>query len=325
MSLTRLRASLILRFGDIDRRCVPLTDKAREFWSGKCVIVTGASSGIGRALAEHLAAQGARIGLLARRQQLLAEVRERIQRAGGDAVCAVVDVADFDRTLGATRQVQAAFGPCDVLVAGAGIYRQTNGRRFDPNVANQVVATNLQGVINAFGAVLPGMLEGGRGHLAAISSVAGLLGLPTAGAYSASKAAIVILLRSLRLDLRGTGVAVTTVCPGYVDTPIITDQERASLKGLLSAEEAARRIARAIQRGRAEYWFPWRTWLPARLASLLPAQAYQRLVSLLPEMEEPPGRSHVEAKKIGGHLGSQPQPHDADENQHDARQTKRIG
>jgi short-subunit dehydrogenase len=304
---------------------VQLAGNSRQFWTGKCVIITGSSSGIGWALGEHLAARGAKTGLLARRQESLVALQQRIQSSGGEAAWATADVADLEQTRGAIRDLEAVLGPCDVLIASAGVYHQTHGRQFDPTVANQVVATNLQGVMNAIGVVLPGMVGRGHGHLAAVASVAGLLGLPTAGAYSASKAGLVILLRSLRLDLRGTGVQVTTVCPGYVDTPMITDQERATLRGLLTAEEAARRIARAVERGRAEYWFPWRTWLPAWLASLLPATVQQRLVSVMPEMEEAPDRYQVYAPSSGGGSRRQPQSDDANEDQGDAPEADGIG
>ncbi len=257
-----------------------------SFWGDKCVIITGASGGIGSALAMRLARRGARIGLLGRRVARLAELRDTIASGGGQAAWADADVTDLERLRDAVDRVEGQLGACDVLVTCTGIYRHTPGRHFDPVAANQVIRTNVEGVINAFGIVLPGMVERGRGHVAAVSSIAGLVGLPAAGAYAASKSALVILLESLRLDLHGAGIKVITICPGYVDTPLITDEERATCKTLVSAEQAARRIAWAIERGRAEHWFPWQTWLPAWLASLLPPTALRWVSSLMPEMEE---------------------------------------
>ena len=139
------------------------------FWRDQCVLVTGASSGIGRALATAGPA-GAKVGLIARRTTFLAELVEKIAGQGGRAAAAAADVADLDATLDAVKTLEGQLGPCDVLVANAGIYRKTNGRDFDPLKADRVVAVNLQGVIHAVGAVLPGMVRRRRGRLAAVSA-----------------------------------------------------------------------------------------------------------------------------------------------------------
>ncbi len=262
-----------------------MTDR-RRFWPNKCVIITGASSGIGRALAELLAQRGAKVGLLARRGNVLNQLADEIRQRGEIAQFAEADVTDLDALRAAVRKLEEQLGPCDVMIANAGIYRKTAGRHFDPAVANTVIATNLQGVVNAFGVVLPEMTERKSGHLVAVASIAGMLGLPGAAAYSASKAAVIRMAQSLRVDLRPIGVKVVTVCPGYVDTPLLTDEERATIKGLLSAEETARRIAKAVERGRPETYFPWHTRLLARIGSWLPPRVYDRVMVLFPEMED---------------------------------------
>ena len=256
------------------------------FWQDKRVIITGASSGIGWALAEALAARGAGVGLVARRENRLQELAVAVTSRGGHAAFAAADVTSRDEVLQAVSTLESALGPCDVLIANAGMYRKTAAREFDVRRAEMVVTTNLLGVIYAIGAVLPGMVHRGTGHVAAVASVGGMIGLPGAAAYCASKQGVVTLLQSLRADLWRTGIRVTAVCPGYVDTPMITDEERATLRGLVSADEAARRIAWAIQRGRAEYWFPWWTALEVRLARLLPPCLAARILSRYPEMEE---------------------------------------
>jgi hypothetical protein len=259
---------------------------SESFWRGKHVLVTGASSGIGRALAELLAGHGARLGLIARRAALLEQVTAAISARGGRAAYVAADVAEREPVLTAAATLEETLGPCDVLIANAGLYRKTTGRDFDLARAELVVSTNLLGVIHAIGAVLPGMVRRQRGHVAAVASVAGMLGLPGAAAYCASKQGVVTLLQSLRLDLRQLGIRVTAVCPGYVDTAMITDEERATVRDLISADEAALRIAWAIQRGRAEYWFPWWTAFQVRLARWLPPRLYTRILSRYPEMEE---------------------------------------
>lgn len=256
------------------------------FWLEKRVIITGASSGIGWATAEYLASRGSKLGLIARRKDRLAELVTRIRSKGGVADFSPADVSDATATAGAARYLEDRIGPCDVLIAGAGIYRKTDVRQFDSAGVNEVLSVNVSGVVNAIGAVLPGMVERRSGRLAAVASMAAMLGLPAAGAYSASKAAVVTLLESLRVDLYSFGIKVTAICPGFVDTPMITDEERATLKGLVSAEHAARHIAWAIERGRAEHWFPWQTWFMCRLARSLPPNIYRLVMAHYPEMEE---------------------------------------
>ncbi len=252
------------------------------YWQDKCVIITGASSGIGWALAEHLATRGAKLGLIARRKEKLSKLAAAIESVGGRAAFALADVTNTEQTTQASRALEEALGPCDVLIANAGIHRYSPGYDFRPDSANAVFATNVQGVVNAIGAVLPGMVERGRGHLVAMASIAAMLGLPEVGAYSASKAAIVTLMESLRVDLHGYNVKMTTVCPGFVNTPLIADHARPVLKYMLDPADAARRIARAIEHGRTEYWFPWQTWVLARLARALPFSIYRRICSRLP-------------------------------------------
>lgn len=257
-----------------------------SFWHQKCAIITGASSGIGWKLSELLAARGARVGLVARREPLLRDLARLIASRGGRAGFAAADVTNLSAVRTAVRTLEDELGPCDVLVANAGTYRKTSGREFDPATADAVVAANLEGVIHAVGAVLPGMVDRHSGHLAAVASMAGALGLPGAAAYSASKAAVIMLMESLRVDLRPLGIKVTTICPGYVDTPLITEAERATLTNLVSAEDAARRIIRAIERGRAECWFPRSTRLSTILARWLPCRLRDRIMARYPEMEE---------------------------------------
>lgn len=245
-------------------------------WHDKHVIITGASSGIGWTLAEMLAARGARVSLIARRAERLEELAAKIERAGGVASFAGADVADRSAVEAATLKVTDALGPCDVLIANAGIHRHTHGRRFDPAIATAVFETNVLGVVNVVGAVLPGMVSRGRGKLVTIASIAGYLGLPGAGAYSGSKSAVMTLMESLRVDLAGTGVECLTICPGFIDTPLLDEHNKSALR-MLGVGRACARMIRAMETRRGRYAFPWQTVLLARFARRLPWPLYVRM------------------------------------------------
>ncbi|PWQ99248.1 SDR family NAD(P)-dependent oxidoreductase [Leucothrix arctica] len=256
-------------------------------WQGKCVIITGASSGIGEALGATLVARGAKVGLIARRQKNLESLSARLSDGTSQVAFAVADVTHTKALASAVQVLEESLGPCDILIANAGIYHKTDILNFDAARENAVIATNTQGVINSIAAVLPGMVSRQQGHIVAVSSIAAMIGLPAAASYSASKAALVTLFQSLRIDLHPHGVKATIAAPGFVDTPLITDEERETLKDLISAEQAADRICNAIERNCSVDWFPWQTWLVCRLLSFLPSGLYRRAVANIPDMEEP--------------------------------------
>ena len=133
-------------------------------------------------------------------------------------------------------------------------------------------------MINTIDALVPGMVDRRSGHFVAIASLAATIGLPAAGAYCASKAAVVTLMESLEVDLYRYGIKVLTVCPGFVDTPLVAHYERKDLSFLVSAEDAAGRIARAIERGKRRCSFPWQTQALIRLARLMPFRLYRRVI-----------------------------------------------
>jgi short-subunit dehydrogenase len=247
-------------------------------FAGRIAVVTGASSGIGWELARQLAASGARVGLIARRREPLEQLARVIADAGGTALVSPGDVADRASVERSVSSVRNAFGPIDVMIANAGVGMAT---RLDPvNVADveEMFRVNVLGVVYAFAAVMPEMLRRRNGRLVAVSSLAGFGVLPGESAYCASKAAVNAYLDGLRAHLRGTGIAVTTLCPGFVKTPM-TDGNKFWMPGLMSAEEAARRMLRAIARGTKVYRFPWLTSVLTRLAANLPDWAKVKLMA----------------------------------------------
>ncbi|HEX7316703.1 MAG TPA: SDR family NAD(P)-dependent oxidoreductase [Pyrinomonadaceae bacterium] len=250
----------------------------RYEWKEKVVLITGASSGIGRALALELARRGARLGLTARRGEELLKLGEEIERAGGEAMAVPADVRDAEALKEVVGRVLARWGRVDVLVANAGMSSTTAGTRLNAGEVGDVITINVLGVVNSVAAVLPSMLERGAGHLVAISSLASYRGMPKSGAYSASKAAVSTLFESLRVDLRRSNIDVTTIHPGFIRTPMTAGRKK-KLPFLLEPEDAACRIVKAVERRARTYAFPWQLATLVRVIRHLPGAVYDRLAS----------------------------------------------
>ena len=241
---------------------------------GPRVFITGASSGIGAALAAHYAARGAQLGLVARRRDALAEVARGLP---GAPALYTADVADAKAMAAAAEDFMARFGLPDIVVANAGVSVGTlTEHPEDVAVFERVMRTNVVGLAATFQPFVAPMRAARRGRLVGIASVAGMRGLPGAGAYSASKAAAITYLEALRIELRPSGVKVVTVCPGYVATPM-TAVNRYRMPFILPADVAARRISRVIDAGRAYAVVPWQMALVARTMKLLPNAVFDRL------------------------------------------------
>ncbi|MGI9107138.1 MAG: SDR family NAD(P)-dependent oxidoreductase [Pyrinomonadaceae bacterium] len=247
-------------------------------WSGKAILITGASSGIGEALAVEFGRRGAAVGLLARRAELLREVAGKVEAAGGRAFAVAVDVREAKEVQAATTNVREHFGRIDALIANAGFGEITLARDFEIEVVTQILSVNLLGAMNCVAAVLPEMVARGSGQIVGISSLAAYRGLPGSGAYCASKAALSTFLESLRVELRASGVYVTTIHPGFVDTPM-TQGRNQQMPYLLKADRAAQLMVRAIEARRRTYNFPWQLAAWARLGQLLPDALYDRMLA----------------------------------------------
>ena len=243
------------------------------------VFITGASSGLGAALARHYAGEGAALGLFARRRDLL----ERL--AASLAVQSAVyplDINDVDAIAGAARDFIARVGTPDLVIANAGISIGTHGDELRDIVKlRRVLEVNVAGLAATLAAFAPAMRAAGSGTLCGIASVAGFRGLPGAGAYSASKAAAIAWLEALRAELAGSGLSVVTICPGFIDTPL-TQVNRYRMPFLLSADEAARRIVRAIAARRRLAVIPWQMALVALALRAMPGWLYDRFAARAP-------------------------------------------
>ena len=238
------------------------------------VFITGASSGIGAALAREYAKSGAQLGLFARRADALAALAESL--APLTPAIYAGDVRDASALAAAATDFGRRFGVADVVIASAGFSRGTLTDHPEDNAAfRAIMETNVLGMLYTFQPFLPAMLAARGGKLVGIASVAGFRGLPGAGAYSASKAAAIRYLESLRVELRQSGVGVITICPGYVATPM-TAGNPYRMPFLLPADKAARLIVRAIGRGRRFYVLPWQMAWMGRLLSIVPRPAYDR-------------------------------------------------
>ena len=243
------------------------------------VVISGASSGLGLALARHYLKQGAMVGVLARRADCLQDLSQQFPQ---QVYCYPLDVRDSAAVQAAAQSFIAHTGVPDIVIANAGISVGTLTEYADDiDVFQQVMDINMLGVIKTFQPFLVPMREAGQGLLVGIASVAGFRGLPGASAYSASKAALISYMESLRVELRGSGVRVVTICPGYIKTPM-TAINPYPMPFILPADEAARRIARAIASGKSFAVVPWQMGLVGRVLKLLPNWLYDFVFSRAP-------------------------------------------
>jgi len=232
------------------------------------VFITGASSGIGAALARHYAARGAILGLAARRGDLLEQLAASLP--GPTHFTYPLDVTDAAALAEAARDFMLRAGVPDIVIANAGVSAGTLTEAADDlPVFRRIFDINVMGMVNTFQPFIDAMKKAGRGRLAGVASVAGIRGLPGAGAYSASKAAAISYLESLRVELRGSGLRVVTLAPGYIETPM-TAINPYPMPFLLPVDEAARRLVRAIDRGCSFAVVPWQMGLVARVLRWLP-------------------------------------------------------
>jgi short-subunit dehydrogenase len=245
-------------------------------------VVTGASSGLGRELSRQLAALGTAVAVLARREAELGSLVAEIETAGGRALAVPCDVADRESVTTAIDRVREALGPIDLVVANAAIGAGREVGRVDFDLVERLYRVNVFGALYTIYAALPDMLERGRGHVVGVSSLAGYQGLPGKGSYSATKAALRIELEALRGELRPRGIHVTTICPGFVRTPM-TDLNDFDMPFLMDVEKGARHMLRAILRRRRLYDFPWPLAMIVRFGRAAPRAVFDWLARRAPK------------------------------------------
>ena len=237
-------------------------------WRGKSVWLVGASSGIGEATAHALHAQGARVFVSARS----AEALDRFTAAHPGAVALPLDVTDAGAVQTAAQTVLAA-GPLDLMMYCAGYYKELRATEYDLKEMLQHNAVNYVGALNVLAAVLPAFQARKAGHISLVGSVAGYGGLPKSLAYGPTKAALINLAETLYMDLTDSGIGVSLICPGFVETPL-TAQNQFAMPALLKPEQAAEEILKGWAAGDFEIHFPKRFTLAVKALQLLPYTAY---------------------------------------------------
>jgi short-subunit dehydrogenase len=246
--------------------------------NGRVVWLVGASSGIGAALVPELARVGARLVISARRADELERVAAESQGPGARVLVKAVDVADAGAVSSVAREIAAECGPVEVLIYGAGQWEPVDVEGWDTASIERQIAVNYVGFVRAVGTVLPAMIARHNGDIVGIASVSGYAGFPRAEAYGSTKAAMIALLQSLRIDLKKHGVGVTTVNPGFVDTPL-TKKNDFPMPFMISSREAAERIILGLLAGEREVHFPKRLSWPLKLLTALPAPVYEAIAA----------------------------------------------
>jgi NAD(P)-dependent dehydrogenase (short-subunit alcohol dehydrogenase family) len=237
-------------------------------WHGKTVWLVGASSGIGQATAHALHARGARVVVSARNTQAL----DDFVRSHTGALALPLDASDAAAVKVAAQTV-LALGPLDLLMYCAGYYRELRATEFDLAEMLQHQQVNYTGALYLLDAVLPALLKRGSGHISLVGSVAGYRGLPKSLAYGPTKAALINLAETLHVDLKPSGVGVSIVNPGFVETPL-TAQNQFSMPALITPAQAATEILAGWARGEFEIHFPKRFTLWMKTLRVLPYALY---------------------------------------------------
>lgn len=259
------------------------------------VVITGATSGLGRELAVQLGRRGWRVAVSGRRLDELKLTAKLVRDAGGEALLLPGSVTDDDEVRAHYAQIEAAWGGVDWAILNAGVSDYMDAKKFNAELVRWTFDANVFGVCRWMEALIPGMLKQGSGVIAGVASLAGFRGLPASGPYSASKAALITLLESSRVDLRGTGVDVLTVCPGFVKSEMTARNDPGAMPFLMETPDGAAAIIAGIEARRRVIHFPWPLSYPMKyLVGPMPDFAYDWLASKL---------AHLRKKKPSAEAG----------------------
>lgn len=249
------------------------------------VLITGATSGLGRELAVQLGRRGWRVAVTGRRREQLDETARRVIEAGGEVLPLYGSVTDDDEVKAHYAAVRAAWGGLDWAVLNAGVSELMDAKAFSAEAVRWTFDTNVLGVARWLEAVLPDMLAARSGLVAAVSSLASFRGLPLSGPYSASKAALNALLESARVDLRGTGVDVVTVCPGFVKSEMTDRNDAGTMPFLMETRDGVAAMLAHLDARRRVSHFPWQLSYPCKyVLPSIPDFLYDRLAASMAHM-----------------------------------------
>ncbi len=247
-------------------------------FKGRRIWLTGASMGIGKAVAIELASRGAIVGLTSRDADALGALQREIESRGGKALALAGDVTDGERMKAIVVEFTTELGPVDTLIANAGTHVFTNPEAFDSKEYLSLMNLNFGGMLHCIEAVLPAMYARGAGHIVGVASLSGYRGLPRAAAYGASKAAAINFLEGLRFHLVQKGIDVTVVNPGFVRTPL-TDKNDFHMPFLVEPDRAARIICDGIARRKLEVAFPIPFSWAIKVMRILPLPIYNAIMA----------------------------------------------
>jgi len=249
--------------------------------SSPITFITGASSGIGASLSIALSKKGHRIALFSRNKEKLDAIKNRIEENNGEALVIPGDVTDVSSIEKAFKKIISEWGIPNYIIANAGVSHRATTEKMDIKDAQETINVNLIGLINTVQTALPLLLKNKGGHIVGIASVASYRGFPNLTVYSASKSGIVKYLDGVRVENYKKGIIVSTICPGFIETPMITDMyipKWVPTPFLLSTEDSTRRIIRAIEKKKSHYAYPLPWAFLGKLGVIMPNSIYVRAV-----------------------------------------------